>query len=59
MKSAVLIKEPRSAGWELDPVNGSHPVFCHSGRPGHVMVPQPKKDLGIGLVRAIRTAKGL
>ncbi len=59
MKSAELIKELKSAGWELDRVNGSHHVFRHPTRPGHVVVPHPKKDLGIGLVKAIRKAAGV
>lgn len=56
MKSADLIRELKSAGWELDRVNGSHHVFRHPGRARHVVVPHPKKDLGIGLVKAIRKA---
>ena len=59
MKSAELIKALQSAGWEPDRVNGSHHVFRHPIRPGHVVVPHPKKDLGIGLVKAIRKAAGI
>ncbi len=44
MKSADLIRELRAAGWVLDRVRGSHHVFRHPGRPGHVVVPHPKKD---------------
>ena len=54
MKSAALIRELEAAGWVLDRVRGSHHVFRHPRRPGHVVVPHPKKDLGIGLVTAIR-----
>jgi predicted RNA binding protein YcfA (HicA-like mRNA interferase family) len=59
MKSAELIRELKAAGWVLDRVRGSHHVFKHSTRPGHVVVPHPKKDLGPGLVAAIRKQAGL
>lgn len=59
MKSADLIRELQDAGWVVDRVRGSHHVLKHPGRSGHITVPHPKKDLGIGLVRAIRKAAGL
>jgi predicted RNA binding protein YcfA (HicA-like mRNA interferase family) len=59
MSSADLIKELRKAGWQLARVNGSHHVFTHSLRPGIVVVPHPKKDLGKGLVKAIRQQAGI
>lgn len=59
MNSAALIKLLREAGWELDRVRGSHHVFKHPRRPGHIVVPHPKKDLGKGLVAAIRKAAGV
>jgi predicted RNA binding protein YcfA (HicA-like mRNA interferase family) len=45
------------AGWQLDRVNGSHHIFKHPSRPGIVVVPHPKKDLG--LVKAIRRQAGI
>jgi predicted RNA binding protein YcfA (HicA-like mRNA interferase family) len=36
-----------------DGLRGSHHVFSHPTKSGHVTVPHPKKDLGIGLVKAI------
>jgi len=54
MKSADLIRELKAAGWVLDRVRGSHHVFKHPGHPGLVVVPHPKKDLGPGLIAAIR-----
>ena len=54
VKSADLIRELKAAGWVLDRIRGSHHVFMHPGRPGHVVIPHPKKDLGKGLVAAIR-----
>jgi predicted RNA binding protein YcfA (HicA-like mRNA interferase family) len=59
MKSVDLIRDLKSAGWVLDRVRGSHHVFNHPLRPGHVTVPHPKKDLGKGLVAAIRKQAGL
>jgi len=59
MTSAALIKLLRAAGWELDRVRGSHHVFRHPIRPGVVVVPHPKKDLGTGLVTAIRKQAGV
>lgn len=59
MMFADLIRELRRAGWTLDRVAGSHPVFKHPERPGIVVVPHPKKDLGTALVRAIRRQTGL
>ena len=59
MKSADLIRDMRTAGWVLHRVRGSHHVFTHPSRGGHVVVPHPKKDLGVGLVAAIRKQAGL
>ena len=59
VKSADVIREITAAGWVLDRVRGSHHVFKHPVRPGHVVVPHPKMDLGVGLVAAIRKQAGL
>jgi predicted RNA binding protein YcfA (HicA-like mRNA interferase family) len=59
MKSAELIRSLLAAGWQLDRVRGSHHVFRHPGRPGIVVVPHPKKDLGKGLVAEIRKEAGV
>jgi predicted RNA binding protein YcfA (HicA-like mRNA interferase family) len=59
MESAALIRELEAAGWRLDRVRGSHHVFRHPDRPGLVVVPHPKKDLGPGLIKAIRKQAGL
>jgi predicted RNA binding protein YcfA (HicA-like mRNA interferase family) len=59
MKSVDLIRELKAAGWVLDRVRGSHHVFKHPDRPGRVVVPHPKRDLGVGLVAAIRKQAGL
>ena len=59
MKSADLVRQLKAAGWALDRVRGSHRVFRRPARPGHVVAPHPKKDLGVGLVAAIRRQAGL
>jgi predicted RNA binding protein YcfA (HicA-like mRNA interferase family) len=59
MKSAELIRELHRAGWVLDRVRGSQHVFSHPRRPGRIVVPHPRKDLGVGLVSAIRKQAGL
>ncbi len=59
MKSADLIREIEAIGWKLNRVRGSHHVFNHPTRSGHLTVPHPKKDLGKGLVAAIRKQAGL
>jgi predicted RNA binding protein YcfA (HicA-like mRNA interferase family) len=59
MTSADLIRDMRQAGWVLDRVKGSHHVFRHPARPGIVVVPHPKKDMGLGLVKAIRRQAGI
>jgi len=59
MNSAALIRILRADGWALDRIRGSHNVFNHPSKPGLVVVPHPKKDLGKGLVAAIRKAAGI
>jgi predicted RNA binding protein YcfA (HicA-like mRNA interferase family) len=59
MKSADLIKKLQEDGWVLRSVRGSHHVFSHSTKPGHIVVPHPKKDLGKGLVHKILKQAGL
>lgn len=59
MRSSELIAALVKAGWRLDRIRGSHHVFVHPDRPGIVVVPHPKKDLGKGLVNAIRRQAGL
>ena len=59
MNSLDLIRELKKAGWQLNRVNGSHHIFTHITRGGIVVVPHPKKDLGRGLVKAIRQQAGI
>jgi predicted RNA binding protein YcfA (HicA-like mRNA interferase family) len=59
MRSAGLVRELEKAGWILKRVRGSHHVFVHRQRGGIVVVPHPKRELGVGLVAAIRKQAGL
>ena len=59
MTSVELIRDMQRAGWQLNRVNGSHHIFRHPSRPGIVVMPHPKKDLGLGLVKAIRRQAGI
>lgn len=59
MDSKELIKRLEVEGWVLRGVKGSHHVFSHPKRPGHITVPHPKRDLGVGLVHKILKQAGL
>jgi len=59
MCSKDLIRELVKDGWALDRVNGSHHIYKHPEKTGHISIPHPKKDLGTGLIRQIRKAAGL
>jgi predicted RNA binding protein YcfA (HicA-like mRNA interferase family) len=58
-QSRELIKPLRADGWRLQRTRGRHHQFAHPKKPGTVTVPHPKKDLGKGLVQAIRGQAGL
>jgi predicted RNA binding protein YcfA (HicA-like mRNA interferase family) len=49
----------RADGWELSRTKGSHHIFVHSTKGGHICIPHPKKDLGIGLVEKILKQAGI
>mgnify|MGYP003578456202 CR=1 FL=1 len=59
MNSKEIIKQLEQAGWVLRNVKGSHHVYEHPDRPGHISVPHPKKDLGIGLAQKLLKQAGL
>jgi len=59
MNSKSLIRELERAGWQLSRIRGSHHIFRHPERGGHVSVPHPRKELGVGLVHKIRQQAGL
>lgn len=55
MNSRQLIKQLEADGWELR----AHHIFHHPTKPGHISVPHPKQDLGIGLVHKLMKQAGL
>jgi len=59
MNSAEIIRSLKADGWEEVSVKGSHHKFKHDTKPGHVVVPHPKKDLPIGTVRSIFKQAGM
>jgi predicted RNA binding protein YcfA (HicA-like mRNA interferase family) len=59
MNSRAIIKALQADGWRLQRTRGSHHQFVHPTKRGTVTVPHPKKDLGKGLVSAIRKQAGL
>lgn len=59
MTSDEIIKRLRKAGWVLRGVKGSHHVFHHPEKGGHITVPHPKKDLGVGLAEKLLKQAGL
>jgi predicted RNA binding protein YcfA (HicA-like mRNA interferase family) len=59
MHSKDLIKRLEAAGWLLRGVKGSHHIYAHPTRGGHISVPHPKKDLGAGLVHKLLKQAGL
>ena len=59
MNSKEIIRQLEKAGWKLRDVNGSHHIYTHPERGGHISVPHPKKDLGVGLVKKLLKQAGL
>jgi predicted RNA binding protein YcfA (HicA-like mRNA interferase family) len=59
MNSADIIKRLQDDGWVLRGVKGSHHVFTHPTKPGHISVPHPRKDLGVGLANKLLKQAGL
>ena len=59
MNSKELIKALEKDGLILRSSKGSHHVFKHPRKAGHITVPQPKKDLGVGLVQKLLKQAGI
>ncbi len=57
--SKDLIQLLKEDGWMLRGSKGSHHVFIHPIKTGHLTVPHPKKDLGTGLVQKFINQAGL
>lgn len=58
MHSKQIIKQLKADGWTLRGVNGSHHIFTHPEKPGHISIPHPK-ELGTGLVHKLFKQAGL
>jgi predicted RNA binding protein YcfA (HicA-like mRNA interferase family) len=59
MNSKEIIKQMEEDGWMLRAIRGSHHIFNHPNKPGHISIPHPKKDLGKGLVLKLLKQAGL
>ena len=59
MNSAELTKRLQDDGWVLRGIKGSHHIFTHRTKSGHISVPHPRKDLGIGLMNKLLKQAGL
>ena len=59
MNSKELISKLEKDGWTLRGSKGSHHIFINPIKTGHISVPHPKKDLGIGLVQKLLKQAGL
>jgi predicted RNA binding protein YcfA (HicA-like mRNA interferase family) len=59
MHSKKVIESLIKEGWCLRGIKGSHHIFVHPTKVGHLVVPHPKKDLGFGLTRSIFKQAGI
>jgi predicted RNA binding protein YcfA (HicA-like mRNA interferase family) len=59
MNSKELIKRLQEDGWVLRGVKGSHHIFTHPEKPGHISIPHPKKDVRKGLSLKLLKHAGL
>ncbi len=57
--SKDLVKVLVANGWTLNRIRGSHHVYKHPIKSGHITVPHPKKDLGQGIVKSILKQAGI
>ena len=59
MNSSAIIKQLEKGGWVLRGIKGSHHIYTHSKKSGHITVPHPKKNLGVGLANKLLKQAGL
>lgn len=59
MTSQEVIDALKADGWVLDRVKGSHHIFTHPTRKGHVTVPHPRKDMAITTLKSIERQSGV
>ena len=57
--SRKLIRLLEDDGWRIESQKGSHLRLKHPTKPGHVIVPHPKRDLPAGTVSSIYKQAGL
>jgi len=53
IKIADIIKRLRAEGWVKVGGKGDHEKFKRPNKPGHVVVPHPRKDMPLGTLRSI------
>ncbi|WP_428095750.1 type II toxin-antitoxin system HicA family toxin [Candidatus Thioglobus sp.] len=53
MTSKEIIKKLKKDGWIKVGGKGDHEKFKHPTKPGHVIVPHPRKDLRPGTLNSI------
>jgi predicted RNA binding protein YcfA (HicA-like mRNA interferase family) len=58
MKSSDIIKRLIDEGWLKVGGKGDHEKFKHPNKPGHVVVPLPRKDIAVGTLRNIYRQAG-
>ncbi|WP_333620476.1 type II toxin-antitoxin system HicA family toxin [Pantoea septica] len=51
MSSKEMMKLLREHGWMLVRLRGSHHVFVKPGKPYHISLPHPEKDLAVGTLK--------
>ncbi|PIQ50833.1 MAG: addiction module toxin, HicA family [Comamonadaceae bacterium CG12_big_fil_rev_8_21_14_0_65_59_15] len=59
MNSKALIRMLLDAGWVERGCKGSHHIYSHPAKPGHISVPHPKSDLGVGITHKLLKQAGL
>ena len=59
MHSKKVIERLLQDGWSLRGVRGSHHVYVDPTKKGHIVVTHPRKDMPIGLLKAIFKQAGL
>ena len=59
MDSKTLVKMLEKDGWVERGSKGSHHIYTHPTKPGHVSVPHPKQDLGVGITHKLLKQAGL
>ena len=59
MTSTEVINNLKKHGWHLARITGSHHIFKHASKPGHVTVPHPRKDVTMRTLKSIELQSGL